>query len=390
MKNKVLMLFKYPHGHWNIPVIKRFSNYYDVESIYISEIKNKNFTETVNEINNLIKLKNVEIVVFDVDYFKFINFFFIEKISCKKKIFFTGDDFELHEMNSITASACDLVLSGCPLSVLKYKEKGYSAYFIPYENDKIIDEEQKKEIDVIFFGELTQNRKELLKYISENGINLKNVGFESSNGKKLSDNELEKLISKSKIVLNLSKSRSCSSVNNYSSENTFKYYYQHKGRVWDSGSKGVLCVSEYSPANEIFFKEDEIPTFSTKEDCVKILRKLLSDEKLLNEYTRKFTLKAKELINDQKNFEPIYNAIEKADQRRVKLYKFPYWYLRIAAKQVILKNIKLSTLIKAITQFNLIFTIIKNSSTLTKVLIVIESMINILWYTFAFTFKHKK
>ena len=191
-------------------------------------------------------------------------------------------------------------------------------------------------------------------------------------------------------MLNLSKSRSCSSVNNYSSENTFKYYYQHKGRVWDSGSKGVLCVSEYSPANEIFFKEDEIPTFSTKEDCVKILRKLLSDEKLLNEYTRKFTLKAKELINDQKNFEPIYNAIEKADQRRVKLYKFPYWYLRIAAKQVILKNIKLSTLIKAITQFNLIFTIIKNSSTLTKVLIVIESMINILWYTFAFTFKHKK
>ena len=142
--------------------------------------------------------------------------------------------------------------------------------------------------------------------------------------------------------------------------------------------------------SKIFFKEEEIPTFSTKEDCIKILREILSDEKLLNEYTSKFTLKTKELLNDQKNFEPIYKAIEKTNKERVKLYKFPYWYLRIAAKQVILKDIKLSTLIKAISQFNLIFTIIKNSSTLTKLLIVTESMINILWYTFVFTFKPKK
>ena len=40
-----------------------------------------------------------------------------------------GDDSGLHEFHSITASACDLVLNSDPLAVLKYKEKGYEAFF---------------------------------------------------------------------------------------------------------------------------------------------------------------------------------------------------------------------------------------------------------------------
>ena len=104
MKKKVLIIFKYVH-QWNLNVIDKFSNYYDTEFLYISNFKNRNFTETVNDINNLIKSKNIEIVVFDVDYFRFINLFFINKINSKKKIFITGDDFELHEFNSVTANA---------------------------------------------------------------------------------------------------------------------------------------------------------------------------------------------------------------------------------------------------------------------------------------------
>ena len=40
-----------------------------------------------------------------------------------------------------------------------------------------------------------------------------------------------------------------------------------------SGMIGTACVSEYSPDQEIIFKEDELQTFFTKEECVKILRK---------------------------------------------------------------------------------------------------------------------
>ena len=149
-KTKVLIIFKYPHPYWNVPFINQFSNYYDTEYIYLSDYKNKNFTEIINIINNLIKSKNIEIVVFDVDYFRFINFFFIEEIKSKKKVLITGDDFELHELNSITASACDIILSHCPLSVLKYKEKGYEAHNIQllYDpKDKLIKQDYKNWIE---------------------------------------------------------------------------------------------------------------------------------------------------------------------------------------------------------------------------------------------------
>ena len=53
MKNKVLIIFKYHHDHWNIPVIDKFSNFYETEHLYISDYKNKNFADIVNDINNL-------------------------------------------------------------------------------------------------------------------------------------------------------------------------------------------------------------------------------------------------------------------------------------------------------------------------------------------------
>ena len=389
MKNKVLIIFKYPHGYLNQPIVKKFSNYYDTEYLYVNDYKNKNFTETINDINNLIKSKNIDVVVFDVDYFRFINLFFIEKINSKKKILITADDFDFHEMHSVTANTCDLVLSACPLSVLKFKEKGYEAHYISFDNGKINKKNnKKKEIDVLFFGHVTPDRKGILDYIAKEGISLQNVGHEAGIYG-LPEDELLDLISKSKIVLNLSKTRT-TVVQNYASESIYKFYYQLKGKIIVAGLNGAACVSEYSPGQELLFSEEEVPTFFTKEECAKILKKLLNNNELLAKYTNKFTSKVCNLFEEKKSFEPIYNAIEKSNYRKVELIKIPYWYLRISAKQILLRNLKLSSLIKAIFQFKIIFAIIKNSSFLTKFLIVFESIINILWYSFSFTLKPKK
>ena len=117
----------------------------------------------------------------------------------------TFDDNILHEMNAITANACDLVLTHCPLSVKKYEEKGYEVFFMPCESDGDIfkNHNLKKEIDVLFFGLINQDRKEFLDYIKNSGISLKLIG-ESTDFVPLK--ELPKIISKAKIVLNLSKS----------------------------------------------------------------------------------------------------------------------------------------------------------------------------------------
>ena len=389
MKKKVLIVFKYLRANWNPYVIKKFSNYYETEHLYISEYKNKNFTEIVTDINNLIEQKNIQIVVFDVDYFKLINFFFIKKINSEIKILITGDDSELHEINSITASACDLVLSNCPLSVLKYKEKGYQAYQIHFDNGEIGKNKLiKKEFDVLFFGNITPDRKEFLSYIKNEGINLKNIGFESGGG--LPIEELLKFISKSKIVLNLSKSRTIKSVKSYTSENIYKFLYTFKGRIIIAGLNGAACVSEYSPGQELVFTDDEVPTFFTKEECVKILKKLLNDNELLAKYTTSFNSKVENLFEDRKNFLPIFNAIEKIEKRKVKLFNIPYWYLRISAKNILLRNIKLLNIIKSIYQFHIIFSITKNSNIFIKLLVILESIINIFWYSLLFTLKSKK
>ena len=387
MKKKVLIIFKYAY-RWNLNVIDKFSNYYDTEFLYISNFKNRNFTETVNDINNLIKSKNIEIVVFDVDYFRFINFFFIKKINSKKKIIMIGDDSDQHEFHAITANACDLVLNSDPFAVLKYKEKGYEAFFLHFESSKLSkNNESKKEIDVLFYGHITPDRKIILDYIAKEGISLKNVGHED-NITLLPQDKLLNLISKSKIVLNLSKTRSTVLLN-YASESVYKFYYQFKGRLMVPGLYGTACVSEYSPGQALLFSEEEVPTFFTKEECVKILKKLLNNDELLTKYTNKYTSKICDLFEEKKSFEIIYNAIKKSNHRKVELIKIPYWYLRIAAKQILLRNLKLSNLIKAIFQFRIIFKIIKNSSLLTKLLIVSESVINTLWYSIIYTFKSK-
>ena len=204
----------------------------------------------------------------------------------------------------------------------------------------------------------------------------------------LPKDELLKLVSKSKIVIQLSKTKT-SSVLNYASEGVFKFYYQFKGRMILAGYLGATCVAEYAPGTELLFSDDELPTFYTKEECVKILKKILKNDELLAKYTNKLNLRVNELCDDKKNFEPIYNSIEKLNRRKVKLYKIPYWYLRIAAKYILLRNIKLSNLIKTIFQFKIVFSIIKNSSFLTKLLIVFETIINIFWYSFTASLKKR-
>ncbi len=149
-------------------------------------------------------------------------------------------------------------------------------------------------------------------------------------------------------------------------------------------------MSEYSPGIELLFNKEEVPVFFTKEECVKIIKNLLSNEELLNEYKNKFSKKSLDLFEDKRTFEPIYDAIEKMNHNRVDLIKIPYWYLRISIKQILLRNMKLQNLVKSILQFKLIFKMIKNSNLLAKFLVIIESIINTFWYSFVLTFKSKK
>ena len=159
MKKKVLIIFKAP-WHWNDFVINKFKKSYEVKHIFLNIIK-KNFLQTIDEINNLIDKNKIEIVIFDVDYQKFINHYFIKKIKSTFKIMMTWDDYERHNFNIITANSCNFVITGCPLSTFKYKEVGKEASFMVLESDGNFYKDLKvnKDIDVLFFGKVNKDRK---------------------------------------------------------------------------------------------------------------------------------------------------------------------------------------------------------------------------------------
>ena len=133
MKKKVLIIFK-AKWDWNKFIIKKISKFYDVEHIYLDRIK-KNYLKTIDEINDLIEKHKIDIVIFDVDYQKFINHYFIKKIKNSVKIMLTLDDYERHNFNLITANSCNYVLTACPISAYKYKEIGKDASYMPIESD---------------------------------------------------------------------------------------------------------------------------------------------------------------------------------------------------------------------------------------------------------------
>ena len=123
---------------------------------------------------------------------------------------------------------------------------------------------------------------------------------------------------------------------------------------------------------------------------VTILKKMLSDEQILSKCTNQFVSRSKELYEDKKNFHPIFDAIENRNHKKITLRQIPYWYLRIAAKHIILRNISLINLHKTIFQLRHVFMIIRKTKLIFKFLILFESIINILWYSFVYTVKSKK
>ena len=378
MKKKCLILFKWPN-YLNKYLISKLSNFYEVEHLFISNYKNENFSQTVDKINSTIEYKKIEIVFFDVDFAKFMNFFFINRIKKVKKVMVTYDDYAVHEMNAITANSCDIILCQCPLSTLKYREKGYESYWMPPENDANIFKNYNlnKEIDVLFFGQLRNDRKKFIDFLIDNGIKVKIVGHDSN---WVTEEELIKLISKSKIVLNFSKSLG-ETVTNYAAADIYKFHYQLKGRLIQSGLCGTLCISEYSPGQEMIFNEKEIPMFRTQDECLEIVNRYLSNNELLKKHSNHFSSKMLELYEEKVNFKPIYKAIDQPTFKKVELVAIPYWYVRIAAKQIIKKNISIWNMLSSFSQLKQVLKVLEKSSIYVQLLVTIETILNILWYS---------
>ena len=300
----VLYIFKdLPWYHSYI--LNKFSCSYYFNEYIINNNLNKTSQGISEEINSLIKEKKIEIIFFDFDYTSIIDKFFVNKIICKKKILVSFDPHENYKKIQDSLEYFSHLLIADPEYVEKLSLLNQNCFHFPLEaNEKIFfNKKTKKNIDVLFFGELKADRKNFIEKIKKLNIN-----FHShiNSRETLDDNALVDLINRSKIVINFSKG-----VNKYEKDE----YYQFKGKVLISGMCGTLCLSEYSKGQDLIFKNN-YPTFKNSEEMITIIKSLLNNEKNLNILTNNFFSECK-MFSDTEYFSKIVKFLSLQNNKNI-------------------------------------------------------------------------
>lgn len=341
---RCLLVFAY-QSRWEHHLVRKLSLKFDVVSILYAaaSLQTMGYSIFLKHLSSIIKDKQIQFVFFCVDFYPAIDVNFIRKLPDEvKKILLTFDDIVIHEVNSINASACDLVLSGDPVSILKYQEKGMNAEFITLETSSSIYKamEIEKDIDVLFFGAPEKaDRKVYLDYLRNNGINITVVGDNKNSF--LTPEKLGEHIARAKIVLNFSKTMNLQGEDLFFSKtyadwlnifNPFSCYMQLKGRILEAGLCKTVCISEDAPGIRLLFTEDEVPVFKTTEECFSILTDLLSDSLKRETIAARLYKKTSENYEDSVQMNKIALLFKYLKKRNADPIVIPCWYYKLCLK----------------------------------------------------------
>jgi hypothetical protein len=269
----ILVVFKYSQ-RWNEHVIKILQKKFNVYVFFFSEVyENYNTLQIVDYIKRKHKEIGFECFLIDpewCDIFNVGSIEYVEDILPVGLMFF--DDSTMHDYNRILACKSSFVLSGCPLSVLKYREMGLIAHqFSPICDDLYLSDNgsHRKDFDydVFWFGYINKSDRPMyidaLRVLSDK-LKINIYGGEVKNGivmsGELSYVELGDLIRSSKLTINLCKSDfpfRCWAYTSYPRAEQYIF----TGRPIEIGLSGGYCISQYSPQYEIDGFMNFMPTF---------------------------------------------------------------------------------------------------------------------------------
>ena len=327
MKKNILIIFKEKKEDrvFDFYLERKFSKEFNVNILYINHYFYLTTKNIIKKINEKIKLSKIDIVLFEGDHVSIIDKIFINQIDeTVKKGLLSFDDNYYHFENLILSTSMDFALVFDEYVKFQFNEIGVESHICLIEDDDSIFKNYnlEKKYDVLFFGRNKTDRKEIYNFLIENNIKVKTI---SKNEKAYYDNfELAKTINQSKIIICPTKTETTKRTNNplYN----FHYTYQNKGRVFMVGLSNSLALSEPFPAQDFIFKNKELPIFKSKEECLKIINKYLSNNIILKDDTKKFT-NAVKLYVEQNSISQLKLFIEKIDKNKNKVkIKIPDWY----------------------------------------------------------------
>ena len=311
--------------------IDKLSKGYEVWDFYLHEHLHLTNSKIIEKINNKITSKNIDVLLIEGDHLALNDLFFLRSINQKVlKGLFLGDDSEWHQVNLISASIFDFILTD-PVSVLKFKELGIESLYCPIEaNEEIFkDYNLEKNIDILLFGRKKPDTEKYLELLDKNKIKYLRVDPYMEISDTLE--KLARLINKSKIVINFTKTLNGNKPFNPLSK--YKYGYFAKGRPLMSGLCNTLCISEYAPSNDLLYPDGEFPNFKNQDEFIKIIKLYLNDKKKLLNDTKIFKDSCLK-YSDKEYIKVLVNFINNIKRRNSNInIKIPFWYYLIAIKQ---------------------------------------------------------
>lgn len=335
-----ILIFAYkPEGEHHL--VRKLSLKVELMSIFYAakSIQEIGYSVFLKSLFSFIEEHQIQFVFLCADFYPAIDVNFIRKLpGDAKKILLTFDDIVMHEVNSITASACDLVLSADPVSVLKYQEKGIEAELISFEASDSIYKVRKtaKDIDVLFFGAQDKaDRKAYLEYLRNMGIKITMVGHNKESF--LTPEKLGEYISRAKIVLNFSKTLNLQHTEMYCRIygelihmfHPFEYYMQLKGRIIEAALSKTVYISEDAPSIRLLFPENDALLFKTQEECFSILTEFLADDAKRESFAVRLYQKASENYEDSVQMDKIGRILTCLKKRLTISVNVPFWYYKL-------------------------------------------------------------
>lgn len=330
------------HEHrWEHHLLRKLSLRFSVVAIIhaTQTCQRRGYGEFTKYVASVIKEGDVQIVFMCLDFCPAIDVSFIRALPAEaKRVLITFDDILMHEVNAINASACDMVLSGDPVAVLRYKEKCIHAEFMALEASSQVyrNRHVNRDIDVLFFGSQAKaDRRHYLMYLKERGVRVAEVGDGPTTY--MEPQELGQYISRAKIVLNFSKTDNLQTDSAWfrayrrvaAAHHPFKWYLQFKGRIIEAALSHTVCVSEDAPAIHLLFPDGEVPVFDCPEECLAILTDLLAnDAKRMVMATRLYN-RALACYEDSVQMARLAPILMGLPGRRDRAVAIPHWYYEL-------------------------------------------------------------
>lgn len=262
---------------WYGPLKRLFKNFISFDpQEELTKLGKKRMNE---KFINLVSKEKPDYIFFWLIYDEFLleTFVKIREVSPKTKLinFFGDDDILYDNFSKYYADFFDYGLIFQKSYLKKYEINGLLKVYPSFgaTTSIFLPKKSEKKHDVTFIGTPKRDRYEIIKYLHQNGFNIKVFGegwgnypdLHSIVGGKLSQGEMIKIINESKISLSFSK--------NYLGNSHIK------GRIFEiMACKSFLLSENFEDSNK-FFKSDELVTFKDKEDLVNKIRYYLSHEK---------------------------------------------------------------------------------------------------------------